>query len=184
MFFGRKKAASAFEPSEPLDAAQSPVSWISHEVWQRRKQWSRFPLLKSAADGPLLLSDADPVAIDAGWRESRPMSAARAAAPPAMTVTDARLALEKTEDAGAFWNPVSWPMCCGSLTVLVLVNPTRSELEVAESVLGSLEGACPLDGEGWHNDLTDIRAGVLPENGVNVFQCGGCGRTYGHHSHT
>lgn len=184
MFFGRKKVASAFEPAEPLDAAQSPVSWIANEVWQRRRQWSRFPSLKSAADGTLLLSDADPVAVDAAWRESRPSSAARPPAPPSMTVAEARLALERTEDAGAFWNPVSWPMCCGALTVLVLVNPTRSELQVAEAVLGALDGACPPDEGGWRSDLTNIRAGLLPENGVNVFQCGGCGRSYGHHSHT
>jgi hypothetical protein len=101
-----------------------------------------------------------------------------------MTLAEARLALEKTEDAGAFWNPVSWPMCCGALTVLVLVNPTCIELEVAELALGSLEGACPIDDEGWRDDLKNIRAGLVPENGVNVFQCGTCGRSYGHHSHT
>lgn len=184
MLFSRKWATAAFEPHEPLDASRSPVSWISNEVWQRRKQWSRFPLLKSEADDPSHLVDAYPVVVDGGWRESRPPCAAHPPAPPALSIAEARAALEKTEDAGAFWNPVSWPVCCSSLTILVLTNPTRAELEAVELALGSLEGACPIDDEGWRDDLNKIRAGLLPENGVNVFQCGTCGRSYGHHSHT
>lgn len=188
MFFRRKKVVPAFEPTEPLDVAPSPVSWISNEVWQRRRQWSRFPELKSAEEGALLLVDADPVAVDVAWRESRPPSEVRPPAPPPMTVAEAKLALEKTEDAGAFWNPVPWPMCCGALTVLVLVNPTRSELQAAEAALGRLDRACPEgeeedDDEDWRAELRNLRSGLLAENGVNVFQCGGCGRSYAHHSH-
>ncbi len=75
-------------------------------------------------------------------------------------------------------------MCCGALTVLVLANPTRAELEASEIALGPLDDACPGNDEGWRDELKNIRNGALPENGVNAFQCGACGRGYGSLSHT
>lgn len=184
MSFWTKKPTAEFTPPEPLDASLSPVQWLSHAAWQRRKQWSRFPRLKAEVDGPALLVDAHPEIVDDRWRAARPPTAAHPPAPPLMSMAEASTALEQTEDVGAFWNPVTWPLCCGALTVLVQVNPTRVELEASEAALGSLDAACALDDAGWRADLAAIRAGGRPENGVNLFQCGHCGRSYGVHSHT
>lgn len=172
-----------FEPTEPTDPTLSPVPWISNEFWQRRRQWSRFPGLRGPGDAEAFL-EADPVVVPPEWRAARPPSEVLPPAPPTMSLADAPSSLTSTEDAGVVWNPVSWPMCCGSLAVLALANPTSAELAEFESQVGLQTDACFDDADGWRDDLDRIRSGAQPENGVNLFQCGVCGQTFGHHSHT
>jgi hypothetical protein len=141
-----------------------------------------LPAPPRARRRPLFI-DGEPWVVDEPFRRSRTTSAERPQVVPVMSHEEAQAALARTEAVGAFWNPVAWPMCCGALAVLLLANPTQEELAEAEARLGALDAACPID-HGWSGELEAIRAGAQPEDGVNVFQCSRCGRSYGVHSHT
>lgn len=177
----RRVPVAAVRGGEP-----SPTPWISDAVWQQRHQWERFGNLRGPEDteGPLL--DAETYVVSATERAAAPVVAFPR--PPAVprdvdpTVGD-RL-LRQTPEIGAFFRAARWPVCCQSMTVLRLVQPTTAELVGFERAGSPLDAAVvpPAHREGWALELGSIRAGGRAVNGVNVFHCAVCGRVYGVYS--
>lgn len=185
---GRRAAVPA--PLAPPPAATgpdtSPQPWIAEEVWAQRHQWERFGNLRGPEDteGPLL--DAEVVMVTEADQLRAPILPFRN--PPTVPrnvdqSTGDRL-LRQTPEVGAFFRAARWPVCCSSLSVIRLVQPTPSELAAFEGKAGALDNAVIPEAhlEGWRLELASIRAGGRAVNGVNVFQCTACRRAYGVYS--
>lgn len=174
-------AGEDFEPDEPeLDDAP-PVPWIAPSVWRQRRQTSR---LGEFEHEKTMVSELDVVA-------EPPTDATRDRVPagphPAVSFTceastpeAAAAALARTPAVGVWWTAGPWPACCGQLSVLTLVNPTRKEL-IPYDKGGQIERATfdPEDDEVWRELVEFTRTGHEPENGMNLFQCPVCARLYG-----
>lgn len=181
---GRRSAAVA----APLPEAQagSPVPWINDEVWRQRRDWSRFAGIRGPDDteGPLLHVEAWIVRPDEKARSPALPMKGQPPVPTGLDQASADRLLKTTPDVGAFLNPAHWPVCCGSMTVLVLCQPTAAELAAIEGTAGSLDDAVlqTFARSRWAQELASIRAGGRPVNGINLFQCAVCGHIYGVYS--
>lgn len=178
----RRWAAAEARTGDP-----SPFPWVSDRVWQQREQWSRFEGLKSAAE-PGEALEADAYAVSAEAAKNAPRAALSLRECPIGSIEDQQRRLDATDDVAAFWNSGYWPVCCGRLAVLELVNPSAEELEAWEAAATVDVAGATLRLEGaryaWEGYLRSVRAGAPPENGLHVFVCSHCGATYGDLSHT
>lgn len=169
----RPKPPPPAPPAPRTDAP--PVPWIATDVWA-----------SSDVEDDEVLTDVFPYEVSEAEHAAAPRSTLSIA--PVAEGDEAAWddAVDRSPDVLACWNPMPWPVCCRRLTTVVGVNPTRAALARLEAAAGPLDKALLEDDPscGWSDELANIRRGEDPENGVNLFQCSGCGAMYGVYSHT
>ncbi len=158
-------------PTEP-----PPHPTIGPHAWA----WARFGVPEDTPHGSG--GYAADVVTDAR-RDAAPVAAALPLTDlPALTPAEQEALLDQMPEVCAVWAPIRWPICCARVAVVWLVQPLPGELAALEQLAGPLDRCDP--SAGWARELADLRSGLAPEDGVNIFVCSRCKRVYGAYAPT
>ncbi|MEZ4270279.1 MAG: hypothetical protein R3C68_02215 [Myxococcota bacterium] len=172
---------------------KSPVPWISDDVWQ-----GLFPqgfLGRRNLTAGKLIVNPDPIEATDADRSRAPVAPIPEGVQPSPrgTLASLRKLLQSLPGPQSIRSAV-WPICCGRLGTLISRQGGRKQLAHIESIAGPLDQAYlereiddwggpetdtqTLKDKGWSDVLAGIRRGEHSGQGVNIFQCRGCGRVY------
>ncbi|HNC98713.1 MAG TPA: hypothetical protein PKW90_21450 [Myxococcota bacterium] len=166
----RNPRPAEWVPSEPI-----PSPLVGPRAWAT----ARYGEVNPPARG----SDLSPAAVEEELRATAPVATGLVLPEiPEMDDEDLGRAIDALPDVCTTWNPIHWPVCCRRPAVIWLVDPIASELAALEALTGRLDGLD--ENPSWPEELADIRRGLLPESGVNLFVCSACRRVYAAYSYS
>jgi hypothetical protein len=194
-WFKRKRDDPGRAGPAPGDPGDSPVPWLSDEVWRAWNAGDASARDVQVAGKPISGALPTRVTDDDRRRAARRPPTAGAPLPVRGTLEQHGALLASTPGLGYF-STVRWPVCCERLSTLISDGGTL-DLRALERVAGSLDHALTeahlppgaADEErfaregGWTRTLAEMRAGEHGGDGIALFECRACGRVYGAYCH-
>ena len=186
-----RQSRASYTPRPPEKLLDSPVPWISDEVWTC---WSRPALASEPAAAAIV--EPELVEVTDGDRARCPHQPVRrdATLPPTGSHSDHLDLLGSTPSPGGWVYCPAWPICCSRLSTLLFEQNCGIDILDLEASVGCLDdaylegvycsGLDPSDpgarkavNVAVGQDLDHLRRWGATD-GVLVFQCRACGGVF------